>query len=238
MNLKTLCFIPCCGAKRPGAAHKSEQELWFEKMGIDTALFLKGRKEMVNSIKSNLPTKALDLYTGNFYQPLDKKIINREINSGNLRVYIISAGYGLVDANELIHDYDAQMKSKTARMWRDYGLVGIIARVIQTLRPDQVFGFFSGYSYWNPASSNYRYFFSEALKSAMKDGYHPIHAGCFYRADGLGQTKIPKSLGLCFQEALGKNFSNDFLLRMRNNPHPFPGMAPVIVRYESFSGEV
>lgn len=234
MNLKTLCFIPCCGAKTPTFTPESDRELWYNTLDVNISPLLRGRQEMADSLKSNLPTKAIDLYTGNFYHPLDKKLIKSEISSGHLRLFIISAGYGLTDANEQICDYDAEMKGKTARMWRDNGLVDVIAKVIQTLNADQVFGFFSGLSNWSGSGSNYRFFFSEGLKSAITRGYCPIRAGCFYRFAGFGQIFIPKTLGNCFRDALQVNFSKDYLLQMENNTLQYSNELPIIVKYESF----
>lgn len=233
MDLKTLCFIPCCGGKIATLTAEPNHELWYNKINIDSSALLRGRKEMAYSLIPSNPTKAIDLYTGNFYQPLNKKLIITEINLGNLHLFIISAGYGLVDANELIYDYNAEMKGQTAQMWRDIGLVEFIANVIQVIKADRVFGFFSGSSQWSSTNSNYRYFFSEGLKSAISSGYSLIQAGCFHRSFGRGSAIIPKTLGYCFRDAFQENFSKNYLLKMRDNTLPYPGSS-VVVKYEPF----
>jgi len=235
MKLITLCFIPCCESKRPAITAKPIRDPWYHYLGINVSSLIRGRQEMVDSlIKSSIPTNAIDLYTGNFYRPLDKEIIKNQIDAGKIRLFIISAGYGLVDANEQIHNYDETMTSRTARIWRDIGLVNIIAEVIQIFKADQVFGFFSGNPVWNYSGSKYRFFFSEGLKTALANGYDPINAGCFYRAAGKGQSTIPTALGKCFMDALRADYSKDLLNKMHKNDLPYSQELPITIKYESF----
>lgn len=185
--------------------------------------------------RASIPTDAINLYIGNFYRPLDKPFIQSQINAGQLRLFIISAGYGLVDANEKICDYNKTMTGSTARRWRDLGLVDIISEVIISLNPSRAFGFFSGYSHWGYPGSKYRYFFTEGLKNALVRGYDPEDAGCFYRAAGAGQTLIPTTLGKCFMDAMQADFSKTFLERMKNNDRPYSQGLPITIKYESFT---
>jgi hypothetical protein len=126
------------------------------------------------------------------------------------------------------------MTSSTARTWKDIGLVNTIEDVIQIIKADQVFGFFSGYPVWYSAGSKYRFFFSEGLKTTLARGYDPINAGCFYRAEGNGQGHNPTALGKCFIDALRADYSKDFVNKMQNNDHPYSHELPITIKYESF----
>ena len=55
-----------------------------------------------------------------------QKIKKLKENQRKIRVFIISGGYGVIDALEPINDYEAVMKGKVSRFWRDNGLSDII----------------------------------------------------------------------------------------------------------------
>ncbi len=57
-----------------------------------------------------------------FIVSLDKARIAEKISSGDLRIFIISAGYGVVESFEPIYDYDAKMEGDVARVWKDTDL--------------------------------------------------------------------------------------------------------------------
>lgn len=213
MGTPVVCFIPCCKKKgefeqavdRPHEWTPSElQEVWAK---LETAR--RGMEHCIDSGSS--PTPALHLYTGHFYSvPHLKEAAERLIRSGALRLFIISAGYGILDAWEPARKYEVKMEKEVARYWRSQGLVDIVAEVCLKLRPSQVYGFSPGTASWSGAGAKYRYFFTDGLRRALKDGLKPQRAGCFYRAEGRGVSKILRALGECFHDFASTGFKEDY----------------------------
>ena len=220
---KVICFIPyCLGKYASGDIVKPEHILSAQDLPNTLENLLEGRNEMQNCIESNTPkTTALNLYNGKLYIPLFdyKNEIIKLIQSNQLRVIIISAGYGIVDALEPIHKYDAKMQGKIASNWKRAGLSNIISEIILTQNPKQVYGFFGGESDWYKSSSKYRYFFTEGLKIALKNGFNSDISGCFYNIEGGGfpDFKELKSLGKSSIEFMNSNFDDSYVKNIYEN---------------------
>jgi hypothetical protein len=199
MNATALCFIPCSGSKN-GKAKGMPERAWYEGLNLDLSSLQTGRDHMRDCISGSTLIPALDLYTGSFYSKLDKSILKQKISNGSLKILIVSAGYGVVDASEPILGYDATLAGKTAKMWKMTGLSDVIASIVLASDATNIFGFFSGNAGWSGGGSKYRYFFTEGIRKAIEGGLEPNFAGCFFRDEGLGQAEIPRALGYCFMK--------------------------------------
>jgi hypothetical protein len=169
---------------------------------------IEGRNQMRGSIeKTSRPTSALHLYNGALYQafaPVKNQVIDL-ICSGRLSLYIVSAGYGVIGAGEPIQSYDAMLKDDIAVLWRKQHLDQIIAELLTRLKPTQIYGFFAGNTTWYPAASTYRYFFTEGVRTALRQGL-AAQAGCFYRKSGLGVQAILNGIGKAFSGLVESGF--------------------------------
>jgi len=169
---------------------------------------------MKNCIFRDSPkASALNLYSGAFYKPLEphKDEILKNIFSGRLRLMILSAGYGLLDALEPIHDYEAVMMRENARHWKNSHLTQVISELILYEKPAHVYGFFAGKGGWGFGGSKYRFFFTSGLKHAMGEGYKSGLSGCFYRKEGRGVNAILGSLGKTFIEFMKTGFDESYV---------------------------
>jgi len=216
-----ICFIPCCGSKyASGDIIKPEHILSVQDLPNTWNNLLGGRDLMQYCIEHTSPkTSAIDLYTGSPYNVFlpDKKEIVELIQSARLRLIIISAGYGIVDALEPINDYDAMMKGKVATNWRNANLTNVIADLLLQEQPTRIYGFFAGGSNWQTSSSSYRYFFTEGVKNALRKGLNTELNGCFYRIEGRGVKAILGSLGRTFKELLKSDFSDSYVNKVYEN---------------------
>lgn len=173
--------------------------------------------ENVNIDLSSPKTSAIHLYRGAFYKQFNLSKVSREIQGNRLRLFIISAWYGIVDAFEPLHKYDAKMQGKIATHWRKYELHRIIRDLLLTLKPSNVFGFFAGNEDWSSSGANYRYFFTSGLNEAVVGGLDTQLSGCFYRLSGRGSTAILSALGRTFMDFLRSGFNEDFVLNVYSN---------------------
>jgi DNA-(apurinic or apyrimidinic site) lyase len=222
-NGKIICFIPCCKSKEGyGGVIDESYTLSSDSIPTTWHLLENGREQMIYCIDHDSERKsAFNLYSGKLYKPLIKKnneIIN-VIKSGQLRLFVISAGYGVVDAFEPINSYEALLSGKNASMWKSNGLSDIISEIIIQENPSKVFGFFSGSSNWQSSGSMYRYFFTEGVKKAKQKGLDLDVSGCFYRKEGGGfpSFKELSSLGKLFVELVDKNFDHNYIEEVKNN---------------------
>jgi hypothetical protein len=213
-----VCFIPCCRSKKAtGQIIGHEMDLSEKELPITWRLLEKGRQEIrgLNArvyFDADSPvTSALYLYTGAFYGELCKRSLVSAIQEGKLRLFILSAGYGVVDAFEPLRYYDAEMKGQVAGLWRGNRLDEVISELLLTLRPKNVFGFFAGEDSWAGAGAKYRYFFTKGLDNAMNEGLDVGLSGCFYRSAGLGTTAILGSLGRLFMYLFRSDFNPTFI---------------------------
>lgn len=178
------------------------------------------------------PTSAINLYTGTFYSVLNIGLVKELIRSGKLRVFIISAGYGVLDAFEPAYNYNAEMKGMVARYWREAGLADIISDICLVLSPRRVYGFFAGEPDWSGPGTKYRCFFTEGVKRALNSGFEPAHAGCFYRESGRGVTAILGALGRAFSKCLSGPPDRDMVVEeARTNGLKDGG---VTIKYQDF----
>lgn len=217
---KVVCFIPCCLSKIPSGVIQD---------GIDSSIVLPdsisnslthARREGGFTFETDGPvTTAFELYTGFLHRTFTpiKHDLYQAINAGVLRIYIISAGYGVIDAREPIHNYNEEMKGKTSELWRDHGLQDMIAEILMFKKPDRVYGFFAGRSHWSRNSSSYRYFFTEGGKKAIAAGLNVTEAGCFYRIDGSGAGAILGSLGRTLVGQFRSGFNPEYVTDIESN---------------------
>jgi len=228
-----LCFLPCCGTKQASGFQygKAAGQKFFSK-GISARLNAARNGHQFNIDKNSPLTAGFRLYTGSPYQALSSiEDISKAMLNNQIRIWIISAGYGLVDGREPIHDYDEVMQRKGARYWKEAGLADIIALVIQELRPRAVYGFFAGVRYWTTSSSCYRYFFSEALDRAVEHTPSIQEAGCFYRESGLGVKAILNALGRTFNDFFECDFKKSYA---RNIEKTGKNFGDVLIGFERF----
>lgn len=95
-NRKILLISPCTAKKRQGDFHLSYKD------------FKKGPEFVEKKQKEVKKFKARDLYLG-----LGHKLINQAIDKSELDIdwFILSAGYGFVEADKKIAPYDVSFKS-------------------------------------------------------------------------------------------------------------------------------
>jgi len=208
-----FCFIPCCAKKSAkGRIVKPEKRITEAELSERWSNLIEARDAMQYCIKTGSPsTTALHLYTGMPYSVFNhlKNNLISDIQDGKIRLFIISAGYGIVDALEPINNYDAMLRDEVATMWRDNYLSEIIAELLLHHRPAKVYGFFAGKDSWSLNSSMYRYFYSTGVKIAREKGLR-TEAGCFYRRDGRGVAAILGALGRSFIKLYQSGFDEDF----------------------------
>lgn len=222
-----VCFIPCCKSKIPsGHIEGEDRRLTEEDLPNTWNLLTRGRNEMYRIademedvfIGLNSPeTSAIHLYRGAMYIQFNLNNILQEIQDGHLSLFIISAWYGIVDAFERLHEYEAKMQRKIATHWRKCKLDKIICDLLLTLKPSNIFGFFAGNEYWYGPSAKYRYFFTRGLNEALREGLDTLLSGCFYRLSGRGSTAILGALGRTFTDFLRSRFNKEFVLDIARN---------------------
>lgn len=232
-SLPVLCFLPCCGTKQASGFqynNVSGQQLFSKD--VATRLETARKARHFNMDKQSPLTAAFRLYTGSPYQALSsKEEMSEAMLNNQLRLWILSAGYGLIDGREPVHDYNEVMQRDVARYWKGADLIDIIALAIQDLRPVAVYGFFAGNRYWTTSSSSYRYFFSEALDTALKNTSSIHEAGCFYRESGRGVKAIVNALGRTFNDFFESDFDKDYAKSMETSGRRF---GDVLIRFERF----
>jgi len=218
---RIVCFIPCCASKyASGKIIKSEHILSEKDLPNTWHNLLEGRKGMQYCIDFASPkTSAINLYTGSPYEVLSpyREEIVKLVQAGKLRLIIISAGYGIIDALEPIHNYDERMIGKVATHWKNKNLTGIIADFLMQEKPTRIYGFFAGERYWSTSGSKYRYFFTEGVKTALANGLDVKLCGCFYRVEGRGVKAILGSLGRTFIELLKTGFDDSYVKDIYKN---------------------
>jgi len=212
-------FIPCCKAKNDTgktALPYFPPDAVLEETFRRLERVRQGMKGCVETASKK--TSTLYLYSGHFYSVaglLDAA--ENLLRSGRMRLFIISAGYGLLDAFEPCHTYEAVMSCRTARYWRDAGLTEIILETCLKLEPVQVYSFFAGSPRWSGGGAKYRYFFTAGVQQALRAGWIPSSAGCFYRRSGRGVTVIMQALGKCFCEFLNVDLQESFVQNVKLN---------------------
>lgn len=211
----TLCFIPCSKSKTkcPHDSVKSPT-LTGTRIPESWRLLQAGRKGMSACLENSFrPCAALRQYDGGLYNsdPEFREVAEKHLESGQLDLYIISAGYGLVHALDPVRPYEAEMKGKVATFWKDAGLVTVISELVRNSGARKVFGFFAGPSHWSGAHAKYRYFFTEGVKEALAMGATVETAACFHREDGRGTNAITGALGRALLRGIRAKFSLGFL---------------------------
>jgi len=211
MTVEAVCFIPCCSSKSAVGGVKNLPYSWPDD-GLKNCWtrLENARRGMEFCLEDEANhTPAMYLYTGGFYSAFDAGVAEKLILLGKLRLFIVSAGYGVLDAFEPARNYDAEMKGRVAAYWRDAGLTGIIGDICLQLNPKQVYGFFAGQPGWSGAGAKYRYFFTAGVREALRMGCQPVRAGCFYRRSGRGVTAILGALGKTFSDCLSNGLDCD-----------------------------
>ncbi len=182
------------------------------------------------------PDGALMRYDGGLYNAHTsfRDDLLRDIRIDRIDLYILSAGYGIIHALDPILPYEAEMKGKVAKMWRNIGLMEVIAELIRVSGARRVFGFFSGPAHWSGAHAKYRHFFTEGVKAAASSGAALDIAVCFYRHAGLGTGAITGALGRALSHGLHEDFSRCFMAEYAIGHAD----GSVIVRSETLAGAV
>ena len=220
---QTICFIPCCKSKIPSGNTVGSDAVSLEKELPKKWQMLKKARSAIQDIAfagiSNICfdegsplTSAIYLYQGAFYKQLELRRVIEEIQAHRLRLFILSAGYGVVDAFEPLQNYDAEMKGKVAKHWKAFDLEGIICEILLTIQPKSVLGFFAGNDFWSYPGTKYRYFFVEGLKKTLNEGLKVGVSGCFFRSSGYGTNSILGSLGKTFMDCLKSGFNESFIV--------------------------
>jgi hypothetical protein len=228
-----VLFIPCCARKSASGTVIRPPYPWPEPASATAWQAVEhGRQRMSWAAKQgSQPTSALLLYQGWLYRDLRRDALLSRVNEGRLRVFVVSAGYGILDALEPALDYDAEMKGRVAREWRGEGLSGAISTLCQTLQPRQVYGFFAGSARWGGTAAMYRYFYTEGVRLALLQGLRPAMAGCFYRRSGDGTSAILRALGRCLNLAIDSGPSPCFARDVAHRPMSSGGIE---VGFDSF----
>ena len=208
-----ICFIPCCGSKQAtGKIFEPVQSLGKTDLPGTWDNLTAGRGGMDYCLEHvSRKTTALCLYTGSPYQVFaqNNDEISGLIRAGRLRLFIISAGYGVLGALEPALNYDAVLQGKVAAHWKQNRLAEVIADLLVQSKPARVYGFFAGRTDWSTPGSKYRYFFTEGVKSAIRRGLR-AEAGCFYRMQGQGVKAILGGLGRTFTEFMDAGFDSKY----------------------------
>jgi hypothetical protein len=127
-------------------------------------------------------------------------------------ITIISAGYGLIGADDPIYCYNHEMKGRVAKEWRDLDLHQVIGELITIERATHVFGFFAGKPEWNASSAMYRWFYEAGVRRALGDRRSELQAaGTVFNREG--RTQSLTGLGLAFDMFLDSDLSLDALNR-------------------------
>lgn len=221
LKKKIVVFIPCCKKKYDSGQIEEYGEESLVNIIPDMWKKLEvGRKHMEYCIKKDSGrTSALHLYKGALYSAIRSYLptIVNDIKSGEYKLYIISAGYGVVNALEPINNYDETLEKTVAKQWRENNLEDVIAEIIVNEKALSVFGFFAGSPFWSGSGSKYRYFFTEGLKQSISQGSELDIGGCFYRNEGRGVTAILGSLGRTFVDLINNQFDNSFINNIEEN---------------------
>lgn len=225
---QVICFIPCCSSKVASGRIINDVPSSVNKYlgtwhSLDSGrqrikeLATEGTEDIIFDCNSPA-TSALYLYTGAFYRQLQLRTLISTIQTGRLRLFVLSAGNGIVDAFEPLQNYDAELKGKVAKVWREADLAGVISEMLLTLKPSRVFGFFAGNESWSDPGAKYRYFFVEGMKRAQKEGLDVGLSGCFYRSAGRGTAAILGSLGRTFMDLVKSDFNESLVSGIAANP--------------------
>jgi hypothetical protein len=67
--------------------------------------------------------------------------------------------------------------------------------------------------------AKYRYFYTEGVKAACRQGLTYKQAGCFYRSEGRGAAAILGALGRTFMDAHEQSFNNNFIEDVEDGEH-------------------
>lgn len=178
------------------------------------------------------PTMSIKLYQGSFYSGFSAEPTIDLMKAGLLRVFIVSAGFGVVDGLEPVPSYEAEMKGDVARYWRENDLADIIGQVCISFSPRVVYGFFAGDKAWSSPGTKYRYFFTTGVGLALSAGLKLERAGCFFRKEGKGASAILRALGYQFGEAVKSGFQREPEDMLQGVPAH--GSLQVTVAYEEF----
>jgi len=218
-NNSIICFLPCCGSKDPnGDILTDKKGSLFLSHNISKSLTKIRYHGKFNIDKASKLTSGFRLYSGSPYQAITSKTkLEKALLDNKLKLFIISAGYGVLDAREAIHNYDEVMKGNIAKYWKDANLVNIIANIINEEKPKEVYGYFAGIRDWSNPSSKYRYFFTKAVLNAIGRNNTIIHAGCFYRKEGRGVKAILNAIGRTFNDTFENNFNSEYIKNIEVN---------------------
>lgn len=159
-----LIIIPCCKVKEEGGRpiYQRSEALWRLLNPLAYDHLMEMRKKLAEQF--NLQPGP-DLGFNNFsinieYMPAYRRYVGRIYQRGRVRqlypvkrfsrLSIISALYGLLDADDLIRNYDLAMDctlptgTRLYTWWKQQGLCDILCEYVQALNPTEIHDLLSG----------------------------------------------------------------------------------------------
>jgi hypothetical protein len=187
-SMKLLLFIPCCDKKECRKADQVGPPTWITQARLPGtwSSLVAGRQRRGVQDNSTGGFRASAAYCGLLYSKAQ-----RLGNCRRAHITVISAGYGVVGADDPIYDYNWEMKTTVAREWQNLGLQQVIVELITTERPTDIVGFFAGKSDWNPGdtSAKYRWFYEEGVRLALRDSHDNLRrAVTVFNRQGQSQS--------------------------------------------------
>lgn len=160
-----LILMACCQRKSSGGNQVFKRSMVLDSVLSSTSIskLMNARKELANILNLSpgfdlgfnqhnqelLFLPAYQRYTGNVYKSSQMARLFPQTIS--LRVFIISAFYGLLDANDLIRYYNVAMNNtlpngtKLKTWWKRKGLGAIIEECILEINPSGIHDLLSGH---------------------------------------------------------------------------------------------
>lgn len=163
LSVTSLILIPCCARKRPGGQSRSaasalagilDRDIWLRlctaRVALAEILGLAFDSDLEGASRcSDLPLMPARLrYDGNLYR--SAALAKAQFGHGR-RLLIVSALYGLLDANDPIRHYDLEMKDmlpgrmSVKRWWREQGLPEIVCNTANNTGAEQLHDLLSGH---------------------------------------------------------------------------------------------
>jgi hypothetical protein len=198
---KALVLIPCCKSKAAvfsehwSAPFPELQQLRngiIERICETDELFEKDDNLGGILNPDNHPTRALDLYVGNFYYAAGNSL--KQVASGNIvtvDVLIVSALYGLALLNEGLKKYELRMSdrlqdgTKVYRYWQDKGLATALADYIDSNRINTVWSLLPD----SMPASPYHQVFKAFWEKASANGLNCYHVKVPGAGTGTGYQR-------------------------------------------------
>jgi hypothetical protein len=191
--------------------------------------FLNNARQNINAVGvtfAGTPTAAIYLYHGRLLWARIAGILPQlvsDVRNGNLEIFILSAGYGVIHCFESGQEYNGELQGRIASYWIDqYSLDNIISNIILKNKPDQVYGYLTGPDQ-KLRSYQYRYTFCEGVRIARAKGFGGL-AGCFGVISGIGSSGVSPYLADILIRHHGQGFNYQWAINSANWPSPGDGL--------------